>query len=276
VLVEVAKQLARAGAIESDPDSGKLPTHYNGPAQMLGDPVLPYEKTQRSHYPIGVPRDPVVVEVPPTRISLGISSLDLPRPPRIGARRVLGVLGVGAGLAGVIGLTWAATTSSLTAHGGTGGVSANAALASTAEVSPAAAAALVPEPAAAVVEATSHEEEPEIRPVQKSNPKVPPPQSRAAPRPKEAASARTAEPTAKHTATGQVLVTTPGGTATVLVGGREVGRTPARLTLPIGPTTLTLRPDQGGEQSVPVDVQPGGMALVTAPMGRAKPSENAP
>ncbi len=276
VLVEVAKQLARADALNA-PDSGKLPTHYTGPVELIGDPVLPYEKTQRSHYPVGVPRDPVLVEAPPTRLSLGVPSLDVPRPRSVTARRLLGVLGVGAGLALLTGVTWVAATAAMTPDSASGGAPTSGEVpSSTSEVAPAAAAALVPEQAAELIEATAEEAAPALPPVQKTNPK-PQPVARGASRLKDVPNAKAAEPPAKTAlaATGQVLVTTPGGTATVLVGGRELGRTPVRLTLPVGSTELTLRPDQGSPRVVPVDVQPGGMALVTAPMTPAKAPENA-
>jgi hypothetical protein len=44
----------------------------------------------------------------------------------------------------------------------------------------------------------------------------------------------------------------------------------------VGRTDLTLRPDQGSARVVSVDVQPGGMALVTAPMAKANSAEEAP
>lgn len=276
VLVEVAKQLARASAAANAPESNQLPAPYVNSPQLLANPTLPFDKTQRSNYPNDIPRDPVVLDTPPTRLSLGVSSLDLPRSRPFGAKRVLGTLAVAGALALTVGLTWAATTGVVSLHIATGATATSASAApppAPEEVEPASTADLANEPAiAATVDAPALELEPDpvtLKPTPKATQA---PRTAAKPQTKPAAASATPEPPADRNATGQVLVTTPGGTATVLLGGRELGRTPARLTLPAGPASLTLRTEQGAERVVSVTVQPGGTALVTAPIARSSSS----
>ncbi len=67
--------------------------------------------------------------------------------------------------------------------------------------------------------------------------------------------------------TGAVNVVTPGGWADVVVGGRVVGRTPRRITLPAGTQTLELRPfGRTPGDRVEVVVEPGGTARVVRPV----------
>ncbi|HJL20536.1 MAG TPA: PEGA domain-containing protein, partial [Sandaracinaceae bacterium LLY-WYZ-13_1] len=62
---------------------------------------------------------------------------------------------------------------------------------------------------------------------------------------------------------GPVLIRTRGGSATVMHGGRTLGRTPVRVQLPVGTQRLRLVPSGGGEpQTVTVDVQWGELTAV--------------
>jgi hypothetical protein len=90
-------------------------------------------------------------------------------------------------------------------------------------------------------------------------------------------SARPAAPSARSLAepaappavagNGDVYVTTPGGTAEVLVDGRSLGRTPGKFRLSVGRHELLLRGESGVERVVGVAVVPDSPTLVTLRLG---------
>ncbi len=94
-----------------------------------------------------------------------------------------------------------------------------------------------------------------------ASPPAPPPRASDAPRANKAAS-RPAPPAA--TRVGSVALSTPQGGAMVFENGSYLGKTPARLTLPIGRHTLVVRPLSGApERTVVVEVTAGALSFVT-------------
>lgn len=69
-------------------------------------------------------------------------------------------------------------------------------------------------------------------------------------------------------ATGEVYVTTPGGSAEVSAEGRPLGRTPGRFHLSPGQHQLLLTDGKGARQAVSVTVVAGSATLITVPLVR--------
>ena len=71
------------------------------------------------------------------------------------------------------------------------------------------------------------------------------------------------EPAVTSGPPGTVSVAAAGGWGDIWEGGTRLGRTPARITLPPGRHTLTLRPPEGEARRQTVTVPPGGNVSVT-------------
>jgi hypothetical protein len=72
---------------------------------------------------------------------------------------------------------------------------------------------------------------------------------------------------------GPVMIRTTHGWATVQHDGRDLGRTPLRVQLPVGEQHLTLRPNgEGPGRTITIDVEWGSLTQVTVPIAEEEPA----
>ncbi|MFK8001089.1 MAG: PEGA domain-containing protein, partial [Polyangiales bacterium] len=72
--------------------------------------------------------------------------------------------------------------------------------------------------------------------------------------------------TMRRRASGFVNIATPGGWADVIIGGRNVGRTPLRTRLPAGRRRVVLRPFGRGSVRRSVTVRPREATRLVVPV----------